>query len=428
MSHARSVSSDDTIIVPIVVQLAIESRLSKSIKGEVRIDRIGTVANQQAEVMHFASFTRFDDQADLSSLFILHEMMMDRTGCHQRTHGDSIGTNLSVRQHDQAITVFDRGASFFADAIKSRPQPRDAFRFRIRDVDRLALPFAIVDSLQIGHLMVGQNRMRNRKSVTAFLLCVEQICFRADVAFQRHDHFFTDRVDRRIRHLREQLMEVVVKHARLIAEAGESCIVAHRADRILVGLDQRQQHEIHRFGCVSERLHAVQQLLAGQSFWRRLLRKFFQANALFLNPILIRTARRNLGFQFFVIDDAALFEVDQEHTARLKSALVFHVRWIDIQHAHFAGHDDLVVFGDVVTAWTQTVAIQSRTDVFTVGEGDRGWPVPGFLNGRVEFVEGTFVFRHGLMILPGFRHHHHHNFLQRTAGVIQHLQSVIEAA
>jgi hypothetical protein len=43
----------------------------------------------------------------------------------------------------------------------------------------------------------------------------------------------------------EDLVEVVVEHSWLVAEAGERRVVAHRTNRVLVGLDERQQHEVH---------------------------------------------------------------------------------------------------------------------------------------------------------------------------------------
>ena len=128
VSHTLSVRGDDAIVVPIVGQLAVQASLSQSVQRQIRIDGIGTETDQQAEVMHFASFTGFDDQTNLSSFFVANQMMVNGSRCHQSTDGDSIGTNLSVRQHNQAVTVFDRVARFFADAIQSRSQSRNTFR------------------------------------------------------------------------------------------------------------------------------------------------------------------------------------------------------------------------------------------------------------------------------------------------------------
>ena len=88
----------------------------------------------------------------------------------------------------------------------------------------------------------------------------EQVAFRPDVTLQRHDDLFADRVDRRIRDLREELLEVVVEHPRLIAQALERRVVAHRADRIFLLVQQRDEHEAHRLGRVAEGLHPREQI------------------------------------------------------------------------------------------------------------------------------------------------------------------------
>jgi hypothetical protein len=48
---------------------------------------------------------------------------------------------------------------------------------------------------------------------------------------------------------------------------------------------------------------------------------------------------------FLVVDDAALFEVDQEHLARLQAPLLDDAFSGNRQHAGLGGHDDHVVVG-----------------------------------------------------------------------------------
>ena len=82
MRHTGSIRRDNAVIIPVIGQLAIKASLSQSVQCKIRIDRVCTVADQQAEVMHFASFTRLNQQADLSSQFVSHKMMMHSTGGH----------------------------------------------------------------------------------------------------------------------------------------------------------------------------------------------------------------------------------------------------------------------------------------------------------------------------------------------------------
>ncbi len=117
----------------------------------------------------------------------------------------------------------------------------------------------MVHVLERGQLLVRQDRVRNAQPVGVLFGRFQQISLRPDVALQRHDHFFANRIDRRIGDLREELLEIVVEHPRLVGEAGQGRVVAHRADRVAQLAHQRQQHELHRFDRVAERLHPLEQ-------------------------------------------------------------------------------------------------------------------------------------------------------------------------
>ena len=69
----------------------------------------------------------------------------------------------------------------------------------------------------------------------------------ADVGHYRHHELFAYRVDRRIRHLREQLMEMVEQNARLSGKACKRGVVAHRAYRLLSCFGHRTEDEFDIF-------------------------------------------------------------------------------------------------------------------------------------------------------------------------------------
>ena len=97
---------------------------------------------------------------------------------------------------------------------------------------------------------------------------VEQISFRPNVAFQRHDDFFPRTVDGGVGHLSEQLLEIVIDQPRLVAHAGQCRIITHRPDRVFLGGDHRNEHELQCFRCVAERLHVREQFFANHSVRR----------------------------------------------------------------------------------------------------------------------------------------------------------------
>ncbi len=94
------------------------------------------------------------------------------------------------------------------------------------------------DALQI---LVGENRMRRLEPLLlggAFE--VEQVRPRPDKGHERHDQLLADRVDRRVGHLREVLLEIGVQQLRPVGQRRERRVGAHRADRLLARLGHRQ--------------------------------------------------------------------------------------------------------------------------------------------------------------------------------------------
>ena len=55
------VTLDDFLVVELLRQLVLHR--NKRLEGEIRIDRLGTVAGETGEMVHFARLARFDDQS-----------------------------------------------------------------------------------------------------------------------------------------------------------------------------------------------------------------------------------------------------------------------------------------------------------------------------------------------------------------------------
>ncbi len=83
---------------------------------------------------------------------------------------------------------------------------------------------------------------------------LEQVVLAADGRLHRHDDLFADAVDRRIGHLGEELLEVVVEQLRPIREHGQGGVVAHRADRLVAVLGHRRHQDLQIFAGVAEGL------------------------------------------------------------------------------------------------------------------------------------------------------------------------------
>ena len=76
-------------------------------------------------------------------------------------------------------------------------------------------------------LFIRENGMPDPKSMGVLFRDIEQIRLRPDIALQRHNDLFTDRVYWGVSDLREKLFEIVIKHSRLVAKTRESGVITH---------------------------------------------------------------------------------------------------------------------------------------------------------------------------------------------------------
>ena len=94
-----------------------------------------------------------------------------------------------------------------------------------------------------------------------------------------------------------------------------------------------------------------------------------------------------LAFDLVVVDDAALFKVDQQHLARLQPPLARDLLLRDRQYPGLRRDDQMIVVGDDVARRPQAVAVERGADLAAVGEGDRRRPVPRLHQRGVIFVK-----------------------------------------
>ena len=145
-----------------------------------------------------------------------------------------------------------------------------------------------------------------------------------------------------------------------------------------------------------------------------------------IQPISIRFFSGQVRFQIAVFDDPALFKVDQQHLAWLKAPFAGDVFFRKGQHAAFRSEANDVVFGHAEACGAQTVAIQCRADLATIGETHSRRAIPRLHQSRVVFVKCSSPFIHESVPTPRFRHQDHHRMGERVTARQQQLQGVVE--
>ena len=257
---------------------------------------------------------------------------------------------------------------------------------------------------------------------------VEQVRPRPDERDQAHDQLLADRIDRRVRHLREVLLEVGVQQLGLVRQHRDGRVVAHRADRLLARVRHRRHQELQALLRVAERLLQIEQRHVGL-LARHLLgqRQVAHLHLRALQPLLVGIARGEIGLEVVIGDDAALLQVDQQHLARLQAPLARDVLLGDRQHAGLRGHDHPVVLGDEIARRPQAVAVERGADLAAVGEGHGRRAVPRLHQAGVILVEGAALAIHQRVAGPRLRDQHHGRVRQAVAAHHQELERVVEA-
>ena len=397
------------------------------------MDRLRAVAREQREMMHFARRPRFDDEPGAGAQPLADEMLVHGRGGEQRGDRQQVGRHLAVG-HDQDVVAE-------VDGVLRRRRERRERRFhavgaprgRIADVELEGLERAAGEQrgvTDLFHRAVREDRLlrleahrqvrRVRGDIDG-----QQVRPRSDERDERHHELFADRIDRRIRHLREQLLEIVVEDLRSPRQHRQRGVVAHRADRLLARARHRREDHLEILLRVAERLLAVEQRHLG-GLRRRGLRQIVERDPRAFDPLAVRLRRGERALQFGIVDDAALLGVDEQHLARLQAPLRDDLALRNVEHADLRGHHDVVVVGDDEARRPQAVAVERRADLPAVGERHRRGPVPRLHQRRVVFVEGAAVLVHQRIAGPGLGNHQHHRVRERVAAHHEELERVVE--
>ena len=128
----------------------------------------------------------------------------------------------------------ERGVGLGADALERRPRSRRRLRptGHVKSIVR-ARKTSESTCAQPLELLVAQDRVVDHELPRVLRRLVEQVALRPDERLLAHHDRLADRVDRRIRHLREELLEVRVEERPPVREHGERRVVPHRADGLL---------------------------------------------------------------------------------------------------------------------------------------------------------------------------------------------------
>ena len=298
------------------VQPALGHELPDRREHQIGVDGCGAVADQHGDALHAPGLAGLDDQPRLEPCAGAHQVVMDGADGEEGRHRDALGPDVPVGDDQDAHAVGQRRVGLGANPLERRLEPVDTLGDGPREVDRVRLEHLGVDLPEALEILVAQDRVVDHELPCVLGRLVEQVSLRADERLHAHDDGLTDRIDRRVRHLCEQLLEIGVEQRPPVGEDGERRVVPHRADRFLAVDRERRQHHLHVLLRVAKReLQPAHRLTARAR--RRPRRQVGEPHVFAVEPLAVRAAARDLCLHLRVGNDPALLEVDEEQLARL---------------------------------------------------------------------------------------------------------------
>ncbi len=270
--------------------------------------------------MHLARLAGLDHDADAHA-----RALADRgDGAPRRWRaGSGIGTwravDAAIGQDEDRVALGDRRGGAPAELVERRLEPVAAGRRRGRASGSVIARSAPSSSALICASSSFERTGLFRCSCAAVeRRLLEEVLLGADGRLERHDQLLADRVDRRVGHLGEELLEVVEQQLRPVGQARRAacrCPSSRRppgrsapsASSGCAGPRSCSRRPAGGRGACRARTRAARRAAAGRSA-RRV--------RCCVEPLAVRLARRHRLLDLVVADDAALLGVDQEHAAR----------------------------------------------------------------------------------------------------------------
>ena len=407
---------------------AVARDLVDRLQREVGVDRGRAIADQERHVRYFARVAGLADDSAPGAQRLAHQMMV--YGARREQHRDrrEIRRDAPIGEDQDVHSAAHRALGLGAQAIERGAQSGAALGDLEQTRQLLRAELGQRDVLEPRELLVGDHRVLEADHARVLFGLLEQIAFGAERREQRHHGPLVDRVHRRVRDLREALLEVPVEHLRAVGQTRERRVFTHRADRPLALHRHRREQDLHVLHRVSEHLLQREGLLGVAALLRHVRAgQVGEQHAIALDPVAIRAPRDVAPLDLLVADDPPLLEIDEEDLPGMQPLLDHHVRGIDVEHAHFRRHHDEAVLRHHVARRPQAVAVEHGADLAPVGEGERSRAVPRLHQKRVELVVAAQVGIHLELVFPGLGDHHQDRFGQLAARQHQEFERVVEA-
>mmetsp|Transcript_4366 Transcript_4366/g.6154 ORF Transcript_4366/g.6154 Transcript_4366/m.6154 type:complete len:1101 (-) Transcript_4366:1586-4888(-) len=231
--------------------------LEQGLVGHVGADAVRAEAQQRRKVVHLAGVAGLGEERGLGALLRAQQVLVHGAHGQQRGHRQPAGARQPVAQHQRAPARGHRLHRLLAQPVQRLAQAVRAGAEVEGGVEGAGGPPAVLRVAHGRHLLQRQHRVLHQQPLGVLGADVQQVGLGPHGAHEGHDHLLADGVDGRVRHLREQLLEVVEHLAGLLGEHGQGRVVAHGPQGLLAAHAHGVEQHVQRLGAVPEQVEAA---------------------------------------------------------------------------------------------------------------------------------------------------------------------------
>ena len=410
--------------IVIFVQQTLIDQLADGLLCQIGVDGAGTVAQQGGKIMNLAGLTAFQDQGHGGALAGTNQILGNCAHSQKAGDGDMVLINFAVRQNQDVGTIAVGAVHINEQAVNGLFQVGVLI---VADGDGFHLKAGNLHGLDLHQVGFGQNGVGDFQHLAVLGVLFQQVALCANVYGGGGHDLFAQGVDGRVGDLGKHLLKVLKQRGMGVAQNGQRGIAAHGTGGLCAVLCHRQDHGGNILVLVAEcflQPYQLVMLVAGHTLVGNL--QIGQVDQVAVQPFAVRLAAGVIGFQAFVVHQLTPGGIHQQHFAGAQAVLAHDFFGGNIQHADLTGKDQAAVFGDIVAAGAQTVAIQHSAHHIAVTEQDGSGAVPRFQHGGVILIERTLFGVHTMVVLPRFGDSDHNSQRQLHAVHNHKLQRVIQ--
>ena len=392
----------------------------------VRIDAARGVAHQCRKVVRRHGVAALHHDVGKGTHAGADQVVVHAAHGEQRRHGHLTRPG-AIAQHHDVHAVADRSLDVLGKLLERSLQRALAGIATVDGTEATGLKAHTVDGTDTLELLLVEQRALQAHQLAGRAGVLEQVAVVAQVERGRGDHMLAQGIDRRIRDLGEQLIEVVEERTRLFGQAGQRRVDAHRGERGLTLLGHGTHDLVDVIPVVAELGHSHGGghlgVLGGRC--RNGLIERVNGQRLLGNPVAVGLFLGKAGTQLVVVDDAPAGKIDLEHLARSQTAARQDVLGAHLDGAHLACQHKAAVARHIVAGGTQAVAVEGSAQRATVGKGDGGRTVPRLHEHGLVSVVGAALLTQAVVVIPRLGQQHGRGTRERATVHDQELKHVV---